>query len=69
MFNKIKKTIDNNNQDKVNECAKEVDKVLSKYNCQILPVTQIAGGQIRQFTQVVLKPTKDEVEKLDNNYK
>ena len=56
MFSKIKKTIDNNNQDKVNNCAKEIDKILGKYNCQILPVTQIMGGQIKQFTQVVLKP-------------
>ena len=38
-------------------CRKELDEVLTKHNCVLIPVTQIVGKDIVAFVNVGLKPT------------
>jgi len=49
------KAVDRRNQRDIKACTDEVSAALIKYNCQLLPIVNIVGNQIRPAVDIVHK--------------
>jgi len=53
-----------NNQEDVDRCIAEIEKSLKKYDCLLLPITQIIGQEVFSTVKVIKKQEAKENEQL-----
>ena len=49
----LEQQVEQAKRERVQHCGEELNALLKKYNCQIMPVVTIEGGQIQQALKLI----------------